>query len=121
MTKKSIVMNILRGIEENIKKGNIEDALNGMYDLANEYDGVISIIDDNIIDENYINDLIKEKINNGVDWIGIKIMLDGIKYNSDSYYHIDGYGNIEDLTVKHLELMYEDIKSELTDILEEEE
>ena len=29
MTKKSIVMNILRGIEENIKKGNIEEVLNG--------------------------------------------------------------------------------------------
>lgn len=119
MTKKSIVMNILRGIEENIKKGNIEEVLNGMYDLANEYDGVISIIDDNIIDTEIINELIKEKINDGCDWISIKILLDGIKYNSDNYYHIDGYGNIEDLTIGHLEDMYEDIKSELTDILEE--
>ena len=119
MTKKSIVMNILRGIEENIKKGNIEEVLNGMYDLANEYDGVISIIDDNIIDTEIINELIKEKINDGADWVSIKILLDGIKYNSDNYYHIDGYGNIEDLTIGHLELMYEDIKNELTDILEE--
>ena len=119
MTKKSIVMNILRGIEENIKKGNIEEVLNGMYDLANEYDGVISIIDDNIIDTEIINELIKEKINDGADWVSIKILLDGIKYNSDNYYHIDGYGNIEDLTIGHLEDMYEDIKNELTDILEE--
>ena len=120
MTKKSIVMNILRGIEENIKRGNIEEVLNGMYDLANEYDGVISIINDNIIDTEIINELIKEKINDGADWVSIKILLDGIKYNSDNYYHIDGYGNIEDLTIGHLEDMYEDIKSELTDILEEE-
>ena len=120
MTKKSIVMNILRGIEENIRRGNIEEVLNGMYDLANEYDGVISIINDNIIDTEIINELIKEKINDGADWVSIKILLDGIKYNSDNYYHIDGYGNIEDLTIGHLEDMYEDIKNELTDILEEE-
>lgn len=119
MTKKSIVMNILRGIEENIRRGNIEEVLNGMYDLANEYDGVISIINDNIIDTEIINELIKEKINDGADWVSIKILLDGIKYNSDNYYHIDGYGNIEDLTIGHLEDMYEDIKNELTDILEE--
>ena len=120
MTKKSIVMNIFRGIEENIRRGNIEEVLNGMYDLANEYDGVISIIDDNIIDTEIINELIKEKINDGADWVSIKILLDGIKYNSDNYYHIDGYGNIEDLTIGRLELMYEDIKNELIDILEEE-
>ena len=119
MTKKSIVMNILRGIEENIKKGNIEEVLNGMYDLANEYDGVISIINDNIIDTEIINELIKEKINDGADWVSIKILLEDIHYMNDNYYHIDGYGNIEDLTIGHLELMYEDIKSELTDILEE--
>ena len=120
MTKKSIVMNILRGIEENIKKGNIEEVLNGMYDLANEYDGVISIINDNIIDTEIINELIKEKINDGADWVSIKILLEDIHYMNDNYYHIDGYGNIEDLTIGHLELMYEDIKNELTDILEEE-
>ena len=120
MTKKSIVMNILRGIEENIKKGNIEEALNGMYDLANEYEEAVNIINDNIIDTEQINELIKEKINDGCDWISIKILLDGIKYNSENYYHIDGYGNIEDLTIGHLEDMYEDIKSELTDILEEQ-
>ena len=120
MTKKSIVMNILRGIEENIKKGNIEEALNGMYDLANEYEEAVNIINDNIIDTEQINELIKEKINDGCDWISIKILLDGIKYNSENYYRIDGYGNIEDLTIGHLEDMYEDIKSELTDILEEQ-
>ena len=119
MTKKSIVMNILRGIEENIKKGNIEEVLNGMYDLANEYDGVISIINDNIIDTEIINELIKERINDGADWVNIKILLEGIHYMNDNYYHIDGYGDIEDLTIGHLEDMYEDIKSELIDILEE--
>lgn len=120
MTKKSIVMNILRGIEENIKKGNIEEVLNGMYDLANEYDGVISIINDNIIDTEIINELIKERINGGADWVSIKILLEGIHYMNDNYYHIDGYGDIEDLTIGHLEDMYEDIKNELTEILEEE-
>lgn len=120
MTKKSIVMNILNDMEENLKKGNIEGALNGMYDLANEYDGVISIINDNIIDTEQINELIKEKINDGCDWISIKILLEDIHYMNDSYYHIDGYGNIEDLTIGHIEDMYEDIKSELTDILEEQ-
>ena len=39
---------------------------------------------------------------------------------NDNYYHIDGYGDIEDLTIGHLEDMYEDIKNELTEILEEE-
>ena len=121
MTKKSIVMSILNDIEENIKKGNIDGALNSMYDLANEYEEVVNIINDNIIDSDQIDDLIAEKINNGVDWVGIKIILEGIKYNSDLYYHIDAYENIEDLTIEHLELMYEDIKYELTDILEEEE
>lgn len=121
MTKKSIVMSILNDMEENIKKGNIEEAIDSMYDLANEYDGIISIIDDNIITTEGIDELVKYKINNGAEWVEIKILLDGIKYNSDYYYHIDGYGNIEDLTIKHIELMYEDIKCELTDILEEEE
>ena len=120
MTKKSIVMNILNNMEENLKNRNIEETLDNMYDLANEYEEVENIINDNIIDTEQINELIKEKINDGCDWISIKILLDGIKYNSENYYHIDGYGNIEDLTVKHLELMYEDIKSELTDILEEQ-
>lgn len=120
MTKKSMVMNILRGIEENIKKGNIEEALNGMYDLANEYEEAVNIINDNIIDTELINELIKEKINEGADWVSIKILLEDIHYMNDSYYHIDGYGNIEDLTIGHIEDMYEDIKSELTDILEEQ-
>lgn len=122
MTKKSIVMSILNNIEENIEKGYIDETLNGMYDLANEYDGVISIIDDSIITTEGIDEIIKEKINSGIsDWVEIKIMLDGIKFNLDEYYHINAYGNIEDLTIEHLELMYEDIKYELTDILEEEE
>lgn len=122
MNKKSIVMSILNNIEENIEKGYINEALNGMYDLANEYDGVISIIDDSIITTEGIDEIIKEKINSGIsDWVEIKIMLDGIKFNLDEYYHINAYGNIEDLTIEHLELMYEDIKYELTDILEEEE
>ena len=122
MTKKSIVMGILNNIEENIEKGYIDETLNGMYDLANEYDGVISIIDDSIITTEGIDEIIKEKINSGIsDWVEIKIMLDGIKFNLDEYYHINAYGNIEDLTIEHLELMYEDIKYELTDILEEEE
>ena len=121
MTKKSIVMSILNNIEENIEKGYIDETLNGMYDLANEYDGVISIIDDSIITTEGIDEIIKEKINSGIsDWVEIKIMLDGIKFNLDEYYHINAYGNIEDLTIEHLEIMYEDIKYELTDILEEE-
>ena len=121
MNKKSIVMGILNDMEKNIKMGNIDETLNSMYDLANEYEEVVDIINDNIIDADQIDDLIAEKINNGVNWIGIKIILEGIKYNSDLYYHIDAYGNIEDLTIEHLEFMYEDIKYELTDILEEEE
>lgn len=122
MTKKSIVMSILNNIEENIEKGYIDETLNGMYDLANECDGVISIIDDSIITTEGIDEIIKEKINSCIsDWVEIKIMLDGIKFNLDEYYHINAYGNIEDLTIEHLELMYEDIKYELTDILEEEE
>ena len=120
MTKKSIVMNILNNMEENIKKYDIEGTLDNMYDLASEYEEIVNIINDNIIDTEQINELIKEKINDGCDWISIKILLDGIKYNSENYYHIDGYGNIEDLTIGHLEDMYEDIKSELTDILEEQ-
>lgn len=121
MTKKSIVMSILNDIEENIKKGNIEDIVADMYDLANEYEEISNIINENIITTEEIDELVKEKINNHGDWVEIKILLDDIKYNLNEYYYIDGYGNIKDLTIKHLELMYEDIKYELTDILEEEE
>ena len=120
MTKKSMVMNILNDMEENIKKYDIEGALDNLYDLANEYEEVVEIINDNIIENEQINELIKEKIYEGCDWVSIKILLEGIHYKNDYYYHIDGYGNIEDLTIKHLEDMYEDIKSELTDILEEQ-
>ena len=85
-----------------------------------EYEEVVEIINDNIIENEQINELIKEKTYEGCDWVSIKILLEGIHYKNDYYYHIDGYGNIEDLTIKHLEDMYEDIKSELTDILEEQ-
>lgn len=114
MTKKSIVMSILNDIEENIKKGNIEDIVADMYDLANEYEEISNIINENIITTEEIDELVKEKINNHGDWVEIKILLDDIKYNLNEYYYIDGYGNIKDF-------MYEDIKYELTDILEEEE
>ena len=48
-------------------------------------------------------------------------MLSKINYLTDEYYLIDGYGNLENLTARYLECIFDDLKNELLTLTEEEE
>ena len=48
-------------------------------------------------------------------------MLSKINYLNDEYYFIDGYGNLEELTINRLECIFNDMKEEILNMGEEEE
>ena len=111
---------MLNTIEEAIKDYDVEGAVNAMYKVGDNYGYVYELLQDNIIDYDLVDDMVSTRLE-ATGFEGVAIMLDGIHSLNADYYYIDGYGNLHNLTIEHLEAIYSDIKTILADEITEEE
>lgn len=91
------------------------DAVREILDLAYDYD-LEEYVED-IIEESTINEIIEDRLRCG-GWQNIACMLDKINYLGDDYYFMDGCGNLEELTISHLECIFSDMVEVLNTVEE---
>ena len=108
----------LESIKNLLEDYNCYDAVREILDLS--YDYGLDYYTENIIEEAMMDELVKNRLNSS-GWQGVSCMLSKINYLNDEYYFIDGYGNLEELTINRLECIFNDMKEELLNIEEEEE
>ena len=108
----------LESVKNLLESYNRDDAVREILDLAYDYD--LEYYTENIIEEEMMDELVKNRLNSS-GWQGVSCMLSKINYLNDEYYFIDGYGNLEELTINRLECIFNDMKEELLNIEEEEE
>ena len=108
----------LESIKNLLEDYNRDDAVREILDLS--YDYGLDYYTENIIEEAMIDELVKNRLNSS-GWQGVSCMLNKINYLNDEYYFIDGYGNLEELTINRLECIFNDMKEELLNMEEEEE
>ena len=105
-------------IEDLIKDYDRDYAVREILSLAYDYD--LEDYIGNIISEDTIDDLVQSRFDRS-GWKGVTCMLSKINYLNDEYYIMNGYGNLEELTIGHLECIFDNLKRELLELMEEEE
>ena len=108
----------LESIKNLLENYNRDDAVREILDLSYDYD--LDYYTENIIEEAMIDELVKNRLNSS-GWQGVSCMLNKINDLNDEYYFIDGYGNLEELTINRLECIFNDMKEEILNMEEEEE
>ena len=111
---------MLSKIENAMKEYDIEGVVNAMYEIADNYGYVYELLQNNIIDRDLIDGMTSQRLETQ-GFEGVAIMLDGIHSLNANYYYLNGYGNLEDLSISKLEVIYSDIKTTLADEISEEE
>lgn len=106
-------------VENAIKDYDVDGTVNAMYEIADNYGLIDDLLFDNIVDRDVIDDMVSQRLLQGFE--AVAIMLDGIHSLNDNYYYLNGYGNLEDLSIGKLEVIYSDIKTTLADEIAEEE
>ena len=107
-------------VEEAIKDYDVDGAVNTMYEIADNYGLIEDLLFDNIIDRDLVDDMVSSRLES-TGFEGVAIMLDGIHSLNANYYYLNGYGNLEDLSISKLEVIYDDIKTTLADEISEED
>ena len=105
-------------IESLIKNYDRDYAVREILNLAYDYD--LEDYVENIISEDTIDDLVQSRFDRS-GWKGVTCMLSKINYLNDEYYLMNGYGNLEELTIGYLECVFDNLKRELLELMEEEE
>lgn len=108
----------IENVKELLKGYDREEATRELVDICNEY-GQEYLVDD-IIPTDYIDEYIQRELESR-GWQGVACCLAKIEYLNDEYYLINGYGNLEELTIHHLGLIVSDLENNLRDEMEEEE
>ena len=75
---------------------------------------------EDIVNTDEIDDLVQTRLNDG-GWQGVACMLSEVNYLNDEYYLINGYGNLEELTIEYLQCVFDDLKGSLSELIEEED
>ena len=96
----------LESIKNLLVSYNRYDAVREILDLAYDYD--LEDYVENIIEESMINEIIQDRLR-CCGWQNIACMLDKVNYLDDDYYFMNGYGNLEELTISHLECIFSDM------------
>ena len=110
-------------IEKLIKEAEIIDESTLSDDVVNigsyvkVYDYDLEDYVENIIEESMINEIIQDRLR-CCGWQNIACMLDKVNYLDDDYYFMNGYGNLEELTISHLECIFSDMVEALNRIEE---
>ena len=105
----------LESIKNLLASYNRYDATREILDLAYDYD--LEYYTENIIEEALIDELVQNRLYSG-GWQGVSCMLSKINYLNDDYYFINGYGNLEELTISNLECIFSDMVEALNRIEE---
>ena len=105
----------LESIKNLLGSYNRYDATREILDLAYDYD--LEYYTENIIEEALIDELVQNRLYSG-GWQGVSCMLSKINYLNDEYYFINGCGNLEELTISHLECIFNDMVEALNRIEE---
>lgn len=92
---------------------NLDEAVCEFVNLCNEYE-VLEDAAYNYVDDEMINNIIKSYD----DWSRIAIFLSGVNYLNNEFYHLDGYGNLEEITQSILMADIDDLETELSELLE---
>ena len=108
----------LESIEKSMKYYNKDYVAREILELAYNYN-LEKYVENNIISREIIDDLVQTRLDES-GWEGVACMLNKINYVTDEYYSIDEYGNLEELTKEKLECIFEDLKKELLELIEEE-
>ena len=90
---------LINEAKENLKNYDREKAIENLFSLCDET-GNNWLMED-IIYTDDINDFIKNRLDNG-DWQGVACCLANVNYLNDEYYLINGYGNLEEITIDYL-------------------
>ena len=108
----------LQSIENLMKDYNHDDGAREILDLAYDYN--LEYYTEDIINTDEIDDLVQTRLNDS-GWQGVACMLSEVNYLNDEYYLINGYGNLEELTIEYLQCVFDDLKSSLSELIEEED
>lgn len=92
--------------------------VNLLQEICNEYDKEYMI--DDIVHTDVVDDMVKHEIENS-DWTRVACFLAKVNYLNDEYYLINGYGNLEEITMDYLGCIVNDLENEIQEELEEEE
>ena len=108
----------LESVKNLLESYNRDDAVREILDLSYDYD--LDYYTEDIIEEAMIDELVQNRLYSS-GWQGVACMLDKINYLNDECYFINGYGNLEELTINRLQCIFNDMEKELLNMEEEEE
>ena len=112
MKKSNLTIELLEEIRSRLDDEDIEGAIDIMYDLANEYECVAEILEENILPCEKIQDFIEDELRE-YGWESLLITLKDITYTDDPYYYLDMYNNISNININDVERIYDFIRENL--------
>lgn len=99
---------------ENLREDNqmsIYKKTDELFKIAYDY-SVYDLLDVIVTNED-IEVIIEEYVNSGSSWERIAIFLSGVKVLNQQYYHLNGYGNLENLTSEKFYILLDDFIDEV--------
>ena len=112
MKKSNLTIELLEEIGSRLDDEDIEGAIDIMYDLANEYECVAEILDENILPCEKMQDFIEDELRE-YGWESLIITLKDVIYTDDPYYYLDMYNNISNIDINDVERIYDFIEEYL--------
>lgn len=109
------IKTLLKGLKNSDLGYNV--IIGELYNITEEYG--LEWMMDNVISEETIDYLIQDRMEVG-GWQSVACLLAKVEYLQDSYYMLDGYGNIEDITASSLHCLLLDVAREIERLEEEE-
>ena len=109
MKKSNLTIELLEEIRSRLDDEDIEGAIDIMYDLANEYECVAEILEENILPCEKMQDFIEDELRE-YGWESLLITLKDITYTDDRYYYLDMYNNISNININDVEEIYDFIR-----------
>ena len=112
MKKSNLTIELLEEIRSRLDDEDIEGDNEIMYDLANEYECVVEILEENILPCEKIQDFIEDELRE-YGWESLLITLKDVIYTDDPYYYLDMYNNISNININDVERIYYFIRENL--------
>ena len=112
MKKSNLTIELLEEIRECLDNEDIVKAIDVMYELANEYDFIAEILEENILPCEKMQDFIEDELRE-YGWESLIITLRDVIYTDDPYYLIDFNNNISNINIGEIERIYDFIEESL--------
>ena len=112
MKKSNLTIELLEEIRSRLDDEDIDGAIDIMYYLANEYECVAEILEENILPCEKMQDFIEDELRE-YGWESLLITLKDVVYTDDPYYYLDMYNNISNINIDDVERIYDFIRENL--------